>query len=406
MVIKNGEKYSCASCIKGHRSTSCQHINRPLIPVKRKGRPITQCAHCRELRKTKKLHIKCICAEKAIKANSKISCGSSGHASSSSKVQNLLNPCDCSKGSHCQCCELSCESPSTRFCRPKPAPAVDASRLEFELPLPEPPKSKDRPILPSPVLEEKGSFCACGCRSTFSGLISAPLGLKDLLNPCNCCMDGKKCGCNHLKKSFDDSKLFSGQTWLESTPAAACCSNTPISTQSLTKEHPITAPSCCSNPPVQEVTQIDFLTLTSWYEGQVILDQTDSCCSSAFIPPFPEILPSVPMPEKSCCQSAYGTSATNQNGLLNLPLNQQQSNCCSSTANTCSSCAGGCKCRQRPPSSNSSTHLPTRHEYIDQDGIRNCGCGCYLSSMECTDCIQDVCTGKLTAWDGFIDHPF
>ncbi|CAG8626447.1 3856_t:CDS:2, partial [Cetraspora pellucida] len=46
-----------ATCIKGHRSSSCNHQDRPLIEIKRKGRPITQCDHCRELRKTQKIHV-------------------------------------------------------------------------------------------------------------------------------------------------------------------------------------------------------------------------------------------------------------------------------------------------------------------------------------------------------------
>ncbi|THU99133.1 hypothetical protein K435DRAFT_575237, partial [Dendrothele bispora CBS 962.96] len=49
------------TCIKGHRSSSCQHTDRPLYEIKKKGRPVTQCEHCRELRKTKQVHVKCIC---------------------------------------------------------------------------------------------------------------------------------------------------------------------------------------------------------------------------------------------------------------------------------------------------------------------------------------------------------
>ena len=56
---------SCCSfsetCIKGHRSSSCKHTDRPLFEIKKKGRPVTQCEHCRELRKTKQVHVKCIC---------------------------------------------------------------------------------------------------------------------------------------------------------------------------------------------------------------------------------------------------------------------------------------------------------------------------------------------------------
>ncbi|KAF9295088.1 hypothetical protein BGZ74_010974 [Mortierella antarctica] len=46
MVFINGQKFACAACIKGHRSTSCNHGDRPLHEIKKKGRPMTQCSHC------------------------------------------------------------------------------------------------------------------------------------------------------------------------------------------------------------------------------------------------------------------------------------------------------------------------------------------------------------------------
>jgi hypothetical protein len=49
------------TCIKGHRSSGCKHTDRPLYEIKKKGRPVTQCEHCRELRKTKQVHVKCSC---------------------------------------------------------------------------------------------------------------------------------------------------------------------------------------------------------------------------------------------------------------------------------------------------------------------------------------------------------
>ncbi|SCU89233.1 LANO_0D04258g1_1 [Lachancea nothofagi CBS 11611] len=39
MIIFDGEKYSCVSCIRGHRSTTCKHSNRMLVKVRTKGRP-------------------------------------------------------------------------------------------------------------------------------------------------------------------------------------------------------------------------------------------------------------------------------------------------------------------------------------------------------------------------------
>ncbi|KAI0633989.1 hypothetical protein C8Q77DRAFT_718414 [Trametes polyzona] len=52
------------TCIKGHRSSSCKHTDRPLFEIKKKGRPVTQCEHCRELRKTRQIHVKCVCESK------------------------------------------------------------------------------------------------------------------------------------------------------------------------------------------------------------------------------------------------------------------------------------------------------------------------------------------------------
>jgi len=49
------------SCIQGHRSSSCAHANRPLFEIKKKGRPISQCEECRELRQNKRVHSKCKC---------------------------------------------------------------------------------------------------------------------------------------------------------------------------------------------------------------------------------------------------------------------------------------------------------------------------------------------------------
>ncbi|KAG0299907.1 hypothetical protein BGZ98_009663 [Dissophora globulifera] len=61
MVFMNGQKFACATCIKGHRSTTCNHGERPLHEIKKKGRPSTQCAHCKELRKAKHVNARCIC---------------------------------------------------------------------------------------------------------------------------------------------------------------------------------------------------------------------------------------------------------------------------------------------------------------------------------------------------------
>ncbi|KAJ7306672.1 copper fist DNA binding domain-containing protein, partial [Mycena albidolilacea] len=55
-VLISSKKYACETCIKGHRSSACKHTDRPLFEIKKKGRPVTQCEHCRELRKTITFH--------------------------------------------------------------------------------------------------------------------------------------------------------------------------------------------------------------------------------------------------------------------------------------------------------------------------------------------------------------
>ncbi|KAI8967425.1 hypothetical protein BDF20DRAFT_829649, partial [Mycotypha africana] len=49
---------------QGHRSSKCKHTDRPIYEIRKKGRPVTQCTYCRELRKTRQIHIKCPCIDK------------------------------------------------------------------------------------------------------------------------------------------------------------------------------------------------------------------------------------------------------------------------------------------------------------------------------------------------------
>ncbi|GAB1315936.1 hypothetical protein MFIFM68171_06146 [Madurella fahalii] len=44
MPIINGQKMACAPCIRGHRSTKCNHFNeRVMVPVRKPGRPLSTC---------------------------------------------------------------------------------------------------------------------------------------------------------------------------------------------------------------------------------------------------------------------------------------------------------------------------------------------------------------------------
>ncbi|GAA6041878.1 hypothetical protein JCM8097_004526 [Rhodosporidiobolus ruineniae] len=133
-MIIDGVKYACQSCIKGHRSSKCTHADRPLQEIKKKGRPTSQCAHCRELRKTKSVHARCDCAARAKEEkiaprvlpngladamllaslaegqeDGDAEASSSGSATplvktEPSGVTRLLNPCNCLQGGECRCC--------------------------------------------------------------------------------------------------------------------------------------------------------------------------------------------------------------------------------------------------------------------------------------------------------------
>lgn len=96
-MLIDGEKYACEACVRGHRVSNCQHAgkcsmtgsatkivphsvsaratvkamltasdtDRPLTHINKKGRPVSQCTHCRGLRKSRAAHVKCDCGDKA-----------------------------------------------------------------------------------------------------------------------------------------------------------------------------------------------------------------------------------------------------------------------------------------------------------------------------------------------------
>ncbi|TPX36259.1 hypothetical protein SmJEL517_g01469 [Synchytrium microbalum] len=65
VVVFQGSKFSCAACQNGHRSQSCDHLHRVLLEIKQKGRPATQCGHCRTKRSTGTghSHHRCMCGD-------------------------------------------------------------------------------------------------------------------------------------------------------------------------------------------------------------------------------------------------------------------------------------------------------------------------------------------------------
>ncbi|KAJ6519225.1 copper fist DNA binding domain-containing protein [Mycena sanguinolenta] len=140
MVFVNSKKFACESCIKGHRSSSCHHTDRPLFEIKKKGRPVSQCEKCRELRQARRVHSKCNCPQdeqpsrgvllpsSSTKSRRYIPIApalpnglrdvlsvsqSSLSSDSRQRVDSLLNPCNCKSGWKCKC-RAAIAGPSSR----------------------------------------------------------------------------------------------------------------------------------------------------------------------------------------------------------------------------------------------------------------------------------------------------
>ncbi|KAF4122707.1 Copper-fist [Geosmithia morbida] len=91
-MIIDGEKWACEACVRGHRVSNCQHSERPLQHINKKGRPVSQCSHCRAMRKSRSSHIKCDCGEKTSKCT---------HLQPT--VDGHTETCCCNHGGRCSC---------------------------------------------------------------------------------------------------------------------------------------------------------------------------------------------------------------------------------------------------------------------------------------------------------------
>ncbi|WQF86242.1 Putative copper fist DNA-binding domain-containing protein [Colletotrichum destructivum] len=91
-MIIDGEKYACEACVRGHRVSNCQHSDRPLQHINKKGRPVSQCQHCRSMRKSRSAHIKCDCGEKTSKC-----------AHLQPTLDGHRETCCCNHGGRCTC---------------------------------------------------------------------------------------------------------------------------------------------------------------------------------------------------------------------------------------------------------------------------------------------------------------
>ncbi|KAK4153066.1 hypothetical protein C8A00DRAFT_43946 [Chaetomidium leptoderma] len=92
-MLIDGEKWACEACVRGHRVSNCQHHDRPLQHINKKGRPVSQCQHCRAMRKSRAAHIKCECGEKTHKC-----------VHLRPVIEGHKESCCCNHGGRCTCC--------------------------------------------------------------------------------------------------------------------------------------------------------------------------------------------------------------------------------------------------------------------------------------------------------------
>ncbi|KAJ5380765.1 uncharacterized protein N7496_003193 [Penicillium cataractarum] len=127
-MLIDGEKWACEACVRGHRVSSCHHSDRPLTHINKKGRPVSQCSHCRGLRKSRTTHVKCECGDKKKKTDS------DSHGDKRDLKQDSLHRCGCSHGQRC-------------ICALKKEPHLDTVP-EAGLPLSQPPIPAEHPRKP------------------------------------------------------------------------------------------------------------------------------------------------------------------------------------------------------------------------------------------------------------------
>ncbi|KAF1823591.1 copper-fist-domain-containing protein, partial [Dissoconium aciculare CBS 342.82] len=148
MVVKaDGSKWACSSCLKGHRVSGCNHTDRELTLVPKKGRPVTQCHHCRLERKKRSAHVKCDCGETEKVHHPKEKCIHLREAEERAKagLHEVLNHdkdaghlvavaeeqgCCCHHGGKCTCSLLKKETNDMLLDDIPHGPAVQKPRLE------------------------------------------------------------------------------------------------------------------------------------------------------------------------------------------------------------------------------------------------------------------------------------
>ncbi|GAV49974.1 hypothetical protein ZYGR_0S01070 [Zygosaccharomyces rouxii] len=102
MVLINGVKYACERCIRGHRVTTCNHTDQPLMMIKPKGRPSTTCDHCKELRKNKNANPSGMCTCGRLEKK-RLAQKAKEEARAKAKEEKKLHECRCGSDEPCKC---------------------------------------------------------------------------------------------------------------------------------------------------------------------------------------------------------------------------------------------------------------------------------------------------------------
>lgn len=102
MVLINNVKYACERCIRGHRVTTCNHTDQPLMMIKPKGRPSTTCDHCKELRKNKNANPSGVCTCGRLEKK-RMAQKAKEEARAKAKEEKKIHDCRCDKQEPCKC---------------------------------------------------------------------------------------------------------------------------------------------------------------------------------------------------------------------------------------------------------------------------------------------------------------
>ncbi|CAB4401435.1 unnamed protein product [Rhizophagus irregularis] len=365
MVFIDGVKYACATCIKGHRSTACQHSDRALFVIKRKGRPITQCSHCRELRKTQKIHVKCNCNEKKKEESSLsqpqavavlpqgISADDEYRPASRSKtsVEALLNPCQCLTGAKCICCRL--DSSDMLYSNPTTDTSVnnnDSSHL---------PTSAQTAIYTLPPISanlNQHQYIHGYDNSAKGKSVNPQLRFTTSLN------NNGGGYSKHINSSVEKgSSPFASTAPLESGYSYNDKDDTDFKSYD---QSGILGKEICRS------TSTDLANKIYSSFQSCSTNMTDrSCCGGNNSPTMMPICRCGPGCKCSGCDT-HAKRVNVEYSYNNLSSNSLSSSCCSS---------------------HHEITQPEHKKIRDEDGVLLCGCGCQKLDTECADCLENLC---------------